>query len=566
MNIEIKFKEEYKSIPKGQEFIFKKNLIVISGKNGTGKSHLLEGVKNGKCEICIVKDEEEEKVEISSIFFKNLNDLLSSGGNAKISIADPNYINSLFGLILNELKNLRDPRRNSNFTSAIHQISKTIPIYSVSTLEDLKKKLENFEFEELVKIWQPDDIFSAVNVSNLFLTYCQKKTKEASDDNHKNYDDVIDESAPWKIFNKAFKDLDFKYRFAERYSEDYANLKPDLRLLCEEKEVSFDIGDLSSGEKIIFGLILASYRSSLEKKDIKILLLDEIDAPLNPTLLEKYLNILRDYFLEKGVIVILTTHSPILLAMANKKEESSFYEIFNSGEGERYKESGTGSNYEEVKIAFKDLHEKIKSGQKYEKRLQDMEKEIKKIKEPNIVFVEGKNDYEIFNLAWDKLKTENEEKNFNIIENEEGDNAYWVKIRLEYFNCKKGKGEFEDKNFFGIFDCDDEGIMHSKTGKVKIPGSILLPVENEILKNQVFEEDKSFFTKKVCFKIEHMFYRIDKNFDENFFEEKKCSGGGRIIDIKGNNKNTTKNNILKEIKTKDKDFFKNFKEIIEKIN
>lgn len=74
--------------------------------------------------------------------------------------------------------------------------------------------------------------------------------------------------------------------------------------------------DLSSGEKILLTLINAIYTANQNEGLPKLILLDEIDSPLNPSIVENFVSYLRDNFVMNDVKIILTTHSPTTVAFA----------------------------------------------------------------------------------------------------------------------------------------------------------------------------------------------------------------------------------------------------------
>src|SRR5690606_9026698 len=123
---------------------------------------------------------------------------------------------------------------------------------------------------------------------------------------------------PWKRINITLEKMGFEYRFADDYETTTGNeIKGGVRLLNKNGNIlPYDIGDLSDGEKIIFSLALASLRAELSGEKIKILLLDEYDAPLNPSLTQTFFEILKDYFIDKNILVILSTHSTDTLMLA----------------------------------------------------------------------------------------------------------------------------------------------------------------------------------------------------------------------------------------------------------
>lgn len=94
-----------------------------------------------------------------------------------------------------------------------------------------------------------------------------------------------------------------------------------LRDLERGIEVPFD--GLSSGEKVIMSTAIWRYAAEQGAGHPKLLLLDEPDAHLHPSLARRFLNVIREVFVrQRGVRVIMTTHSPSTVALV--PEESLF--------------------------------------------------------------------------------------------------------------------------------------------------------------------------------------------------------------------------------------------------
>lgn len=125
--------------------------------------------------------------------------------------------------------------------------------------------------------------------------------------------------APWESFNNVAEAAGFRYILdIPKIDED----KFDVLLRDKETGTILDADSLSSGEKVILSLILAMY-TSLDKHHPELLLLDEPDAYLHPSLSHKMLDVIQNVLIKKyGIKVIFTTHSPSTVALA--PEESVF--------------------------------------------------------------------------------------------------------------------------------------------------------------------------------------------------------------------------------------------------
>lgn len=83
--------------------------------------------------------------------------------------------------------------------------------------------------------------------------------------------------------------------------------------------------DLSTGEKTLMSLALAIYNTSQADAPIDMLVLDEPDASLNPSMSKLLLDVLENDIVKKaGIPVLISTHSPSTIACA---PPSSLYKI-----------------------------------------------------------------------------------------------------------------------------------------------------------------------------------------------------------------------------------------------
>jgi predicted ATP-dependent endonuclease of OLD family len=102
-----------------------------------------------------------------------------------------------------------------------------------------------------------------------------------------------------------------------------------LKLIHTEKpnlQINFDA--LSSGEKILMALVASIYKASSDGLFPDILLLDEVDASLHPSMMKNMLNVIEKIFLKQGVKVILVSHSPTTIALS---PEDSIFIVNKSG-------------------------------------------------------------------------------------------------------------------------------------------------------------------------------------------------------------------------------------------
>lgn len=134
-------------------------------------------------------------------------------------------------------------------------------------------------------------------------------------------------TAPWEIANEVLARAGFRHRFT-RPTNKIGNLEQQFQLRLEDPEdgTLIKTDELSSGEKILLAITLMLYQASGDLSLVKLpklLLLDEVDAPLHPSFTRSLIATLVGKFVnELNVAVIMTTHSPSTVALA--PEESVF--------------------------------------------------------------------------------------------------------------------------------------------------------------------------------------------------------------------------------------------------
>lgn len=130
--------------------------------------------------------------------------------------------------------------------------------------------------------------------------------------------------APWDVINEAFQAADFPYEVVSPVGTPLAGIY-ELKLQSKLTGDQIPPGDLSSGEKMLLVLVLWLYNSQHHGRFPKLLLLDEPDANLHPSMTRQFLNVVKEVLVAKyGVRIIMTTHSPSTVALA---PEGSVFEM-----------------------------------------------------------------------------------------------------------------------------------------------------------------------------------------------------------------------------------------------
>ena len=479
--INIELKQKYKQFNNNYNIELQGNLIIISGVNGSGKTQLMDVISQSSLFNNNVSRLDLKKYKINSeikIDGEIINNLFISRRSFKdnISIANtvlPEPKNSLWNKdeAWKYFSNYQNWDNAINFSKSKSIVKKCLknrvdpqlPKFDSSKLNNTNTGINEEDFKLLLPdnfIWAPDDLFTN-SIDTLFYDFAAKRHDEQArlgrQNGGFNYEEYL-KSAPWTILNDLFKRLKFNYRFKNDYEFLTPNLKerPMLYPVLTNNTLDYksprELSDLSDGEKAIISLtfaLLNEERRPLEK----ILLLDEFDNTLNPSLIESLFTVIDEFFLFYFVVVIMTTHSSVTISFA--PEYATYYEIFKQDNESPKIISVDKYQYGELKVANKNFYDKLEN---QEKRIRELEEENKILSCNKILFVEDKYT-NIYKLAWLKINGYNP-----TIENLEKEFKKYALFEI----CSKGnkdnlKGflsnphmdEWNGKYIVGLFDFDD---------------------------------------------------------------------------------------------------------------
>jgi energy-coupling factor transporter ATP-binding protein EcfA2 len=370
------YKEDYKSITKFND-VELENFTVLTGVNGSGKSHLLEAIKNKKLVIDnldnshivlfnfetfrLENEQQYNTTQLAQIrrqknllLMDMLNDLrntINSNTFPHISIMqqtakdvgkqlqdlnhdDFNLEAFIEGginfVILEEYENMR--KAYNNQLKYIKE--RDVSVYKVIKDIDVDKlistpSLDNFQ--DMIAPFTLKENFLPIQLGQVFWDYYVKYERNSFNEYKKraflSEEDFIKYhgNKPWNIVNtilESFKSLGYIVNSPEDENLDFATDSFQLKLKNIKNDVEVNFQDLSSGEKILMALVASIYKTSSDNAFPDILLLDEIDASLHPSMIKNLLDVIKDVFLANGMKVVMVTHSPSTIALA--PEESIF--------------------------------------------------------------------------------------------------------------------------------------------------------------------------------------------------------------------------------------------------
>lgn len=384
------------------------DFVVLTGVNGAGKSHLLEAIENG----CVQIDDISIDPQSRPIRRFDWTNLIPQDSGAvmlsQIAQEKQGYWNELQAHASNN---------RPNYFNFLLQFNR----------QDLASKplgsLLKMTADDLIRTGNSADIANAIfqtiqsNTSGLNQAIIANFI--SNDPNKQRLIDLLQANSGISII--AFDEEDF-YKFFPR------------------NWISVDIFQQSFGRLFALCLYYAQDRRQMVNYP-KILLFDEIDAPLHPSMTQSLLRIIQEVLIDRHKIkVILTTHSPSTVALS---EESSIYAMYKDG----------NHRLKKVKkdIALAILTNGVPTlSITYENRRQ--------------VFVESEYDVQFHEQIYQKLKNElSSEISLNFISSGGGDKGSCDRVRTIVNDLSR----HGNKTVYGIIDWD---LKNESTDRVKVLG------------------------------------------------------------------------------------------------
>lgn len=331
--MKVQIKKSYKSIRVIQDVVLP-DFVVLTGKNGSGKSHFMSAMANS--ESCSVLDSDGRLLsQIKYIPFNGLNPQIDEkceylGLTNARKVAWQNITRVISGYeqtkrFNKQLTFKKYIEANLGHKKILGKIGALVNWTPESITEELFA--DNFEFSS-------DEMFSSKFASIFklyYVRYLDNKVNEFLNKTYGKHNKVLSDEdferlygpKPWVLINKMLARAGLTYRV--NHPEEGSNKELDFTLNLTDVNTGtiIRVNDLSTGEKVLMSLALSIYNTKEENARPDVLLLDEPDAALHP----EYSKVLVDAILESivneaKVKVIISTHSPMTVAIA--PEESIF--------------------------------------------------------------------------------------------------------------------------------------------------------------------------------------------------------------------------------------------------
>lgn len=307
------------------------DFTILTGVNGAGKTHLLSGLATGFIQLtdngAVLNPQNGNTCKYVSSHSLTPNDS---------AVITREHLNANTQNLWNQYNQfLTHSKQNPNrqLQHDIGDVKKRKIVERI--LQEAKKDLKDLTADDFYKFYplddgQQNDVFYQ-NFSSLFKRY-----QDRYDNNryrrycHVNEGQTEIEFLPDEEFYKKYGEApwDFVNRIITGAKLDYHINSPhntnrdapfELKLVNNFNGAEIQFNELSSGEKVLMSLALALYNSKFDLELPKVLLKDEPDASLHPSMSKQFLDVLERVFVkDKGVKVIVTTHSPSTVALCNE--------------------------------------------------------------------------------------------------------------------------------------------------------------------------------------------------------------------------------------------------------
>lgn len=318
--MQIKITQRHKSINPPCDFEFP-DFSVLTGKNGSGKTHLLEAIS----------DNQKSQVIINGNVVKNIRYIGFNGLNPNIEeTCDPQSIIQHIKNTWNQYhQSIQRQRNHNNNINVILQYigDENIKRFITNTLEVTKKPIDQITEDDFadnfdISFMGQNDFFTA-QFALIFKNYHRRQEENSINEYYLSKGQPVSKPVlskedfenkygipPWDFVNKILLETHIPY---EVNSPVGTRLDSNFNFKLKDRVEGFEISsrDLSTGEKVLMSLALAIYNTGGDLGKPQVLLLDEPDAGLHPSMSKMMVDVLnKNIVIENKIPTIISTHSP----------------------------------------------------------------------------------------------------------------------------------------------------------------------------------------------------------------------------------------------------------------
>lgn len=319
--MQITIKQKHKSIEPPCEFELP-NFSVLTGKNGSGKTHLLEAMANN----------DKADVKINGDIVKNIRYIGFNGLNPNITeTCDPTVIPKHIKNVWNtyfSAKQTAQSRGRNNLAGIFRQLTDVnMQRFIEKALKDSGKSFDELAEGDLadsfdISFMGENDFFTA-QFALIFKDYHRRQEENGINAYYLSMgrvpsgpvlsnEEFIQKygSPPWDFVNQILEETNIPY---EVNSPVGSRIETNFDFKLKDRIQGFEISssDLSTGEKVLMSLALAIYNTGGDLGKPDVLLIDEPDAGLHPSMSKMLVKVLKEKIVEGNDIpTIISTHSP----------------------------------------------------------------------------------------------------------------------------------------------------------------------------------------------------------------------------------------------------------------
>ena len=385
---------------------------VLIGRNGAGKTQLLEALEQGMAIVLGIRVEEIERYDMGSFYAPNAG-AANRQANQFARITADSYLLSqsgglpliqsaaaIFDRVASDIERDLGVQARDDFERDLRDEIKQVPDFAVFGAHDRGSTYKEVLYGEVLVPLIPqttgrqsnqsanqpnnsfngnqaalvtaamklteklpheltrDDIMRAAHyegntlansVSAVFAAYKVDQfgwAHERIETEPVVFDELIAEyrtryRPPWETLREILSEMrvaagddglfDFDFSDPENYKLNMSNYERftfKTEMKNRTTDTNYELDSLSSGEKVLMALCLASFNQYLGRRTPKLLLLDELDAVLHPSMVAALVRTLKTLFVHKGTNVLMTSHSPMTVAAL---DEADIFRVARTG-------------------------------------------------------------------------------------------------------------------------------------------------------------------------------------------------------------------------------------------
>ena len=330
--------DQYLSIQPGQvDGVDLPKFTVITGENGAGKTHLLEAIAGGTIAL------DEPAIE-------NRNDIrLVKAGSLTVRDEDPiqpgTYRDTWTPIWGNTRPNSAVSWTEGVVTDGLvgsydHVAERLVHdgTMSVETINRMKDATGGKQIGEMTPVefclhgplMLGKKHMLEHKLSEVFMTWAMRRKANQylrieATENGEDTPWLTDEAftdrfgePPWEVVNVLLRGVSLPFRYVK--PDTLSERNPYSAVLRHDDGCDVSPGSLSAGERTLVAIAQSVYSTSalLENTRLpKVMLFDEPDATLHPSMVQRMLNVFVETFVEAlDIRVVITTHSPSTVALA----------------------------------------------------------------------------------------------------------------------------------------------------------------------------------------------------------------------------------------------------------